>query len=128
VVHDHVLKGVLWGSAGLLLGFSLLALIGTRERFWAWAGAAGPGDLRAIPLLVLYALALSLLLLPVQNAISRSFEAQADATAIRLTHDPAAGVRVFRELAFANISDLRPPKVAVVLFFDHPPTADRIRA
>jgi STE24 endopeptidase len=79
-------------------------------------------------MLLLYATVATVLTLPVQNAISRHFESQADGVAMQLTHDPAPAVAAFRRLAFANLSDLRPPAPAVWLLFTHPPVADRIEA
>jgi STE24 endopeptidase len=127
-VGDHVVKGVVVSSVGLLAGFGLLSLLASRESLWEWAGASGVGDLRVLPVLLLYLTLASLLLLPVQSAVSRHFERQADSTAIRLTEDPDTGVRVFRRLAFSNIADLRPPAVAVWALYSHPPIDDRIRA
>jgi STE24 endopeptidase len=126
--RDHVVKGVVVSSVGLLAGFGLLSVLASRESLWEWAGASGVGDLRALPVLALYLTVTTLTLLPAQNAVSRHFERQADSTAIRLTRDPDTGVRVFRRLAFSNIADLRPPAVAVWALYSHPPTDDRIRA
>jgi STE24 endopeptidase len=127
-VGDHVVKGVVVSSVGLLAGFGFLSLLASRESAWEWAGASGVGDLRALPVLALYLTVATLLLLPLQSAVSRHFERQADSTAIRLTEDPDTGVRVFRRLAFSNIADLRPPAVAVWALYSHPPVDDRIRA
>jgi STE24 endopeptidase len=46
--------------------------------------------------------------------------------AIELTQDPDTAVEVFRRLAFSNLADLRPPRVAEVLLFTHPSIPDRI--
>jgi STE24 endopeptidase len=127
-VERHVLKNLVIASAGLLLAFGLLAWLAGREGPWAWTGAAGIGDLRAIPVLVLFSLCCSLVGMPVLSSISRSFEARADEIAIELTNDPGAAIRTQRRLAFANIADLRPPAVAVWTLFTHPPVRDRIRA
>jgi STE24 endopeptidase len=127
-VGDHVVKGVVLSSVGLLAGFGLLWLLASRESVWEWAGASGVGDLRALPVLLLYLTVATLMLLPAQSAVSRHFEREADSTAIRLTEDPDTGVSVFRRLAFSNIADLRPPAVAVWALYSHPPTDDRIRA
>jgi len=62
-----------------------------------------------------------------QNAISRTFERQADRVAISLTGDPDTAVKVYRRLAFSNLADLRPPRVAVWGLFSHPPIPERIR-
>lgn len=125
---NDVLKGTLLAIAGLFVGFALLAWFGSRGWLWRWAGATWPGDLRAMPVLVLFAVVANLLALPVTNTISRHLEANADATALHLTHDPAGGVRLFRQLAFTNLSDLDPNPVAVAVLFTHPATRQRIDA
>ena len=127
-VENHVLKNLLVSSAGLLVGFAGLAWLSTRSGLWSWAGASGIADLRALPLLMLITVMVAVLLLPVQSALSRSFEAHADRIAIDLTEDPDAAVRAFRRLALNNIADLRPPGIAVWTLFSHPPIADRIRS
>jgi Zn-dependent protease with chaperone function len=124
----HVVKGVVIACGGLLLAFAVLRWLATQDSVWRWGGAQGIADLRALPLLILFATVASVLTLPVQNAISRHFESQADAVAMQLTHDPAPAVAAFRRLAFANLSDLRPPELAVWLLYTHPPVPDRIRA
>ena len=126
--ENHVLKGVAASSVGLLVAFGLLALLAQRQSIWSWAGASGVGDLRALPLLLLYATVASIAVMPAGNALSRSFEARADEIGVELTHDPGAAVQSFRRLAFANLADLRPPEIAVWLFYSHPPIPERIRA
>jgi STE24 endopeptidase len=125
---NHVLKGVAIATLGLFAAFAVLRWLAGRGSFWTWGGAAGIGDLRALPLLLLFATVATVLTLPVQNAVSRHFESQADSVAIQLTHDPTPAVAAFRRLAFSNLSDLRPPRIAVWLLFTHPPIADRINA
>jgi STE24 endopeptidase len=126
-VEGHVWKSVLLSSAGLLVGFVVLAWISRYDRLWSWASASGIGDLRAIPVLLLFLTTAGLLALPLQNALSRRFEARADEIAIELTRDPSTAVRVFRRLAFSNLADLRPPPPAVFWLYTHPPIPDRIR-
>ncbi|HET7482956.1 MAG TPA: M48 family metallopeptidase [Actinomycetota bacterium] len=125
-VHDHIWKGIAVAALGLLVGFVALRWLATRPGLWAWGGAAGIHDVRALPLVALLVGAAGLLSLPLQNSVSRAFERQADTTAITLTHDPDTAVRVFRRLAFANYADLRPPRVAVWALFSHPPIPERI--
>ena len=127
-VANHVLKNLLVAAAGLLIGFAGLAWLSARPSLWSWAGSSGIGDPRALPLLLLFALVAGLLLLPIQSSISRSFEAEADRYAIRLTDDPDTAVRSFRRLALNNIADLRRPAIAVWALFSHPPIGERIRA
>jgi STE24 endopeptidase len=127
-VENHVVKNLMITSIGLFGGFAALAWLSTRGGLWTWAHSSGIADLRALPLLLLFTVVVGVLLLPTESAISRSFESQADSIAIDLTNDAATAVRAFRRLAFDNIADLRPPRIAVWALFSHPPTADRIRA
>lgn len=124
--EDHVAKGIALTSVGLLAGFGVLYLLVTRTGLLSWAGASGVTDLRAIPVLLLYLTLASLVVSPLQNAVSRSFERRADEIAIGLTGDPEPGVRAFRRLAFSNLADLRPHPLAVWLLYTHPPIPERI--
>ncbi len=126
--ENHVLKGILVSSLGLLVGFGALKLLSGRQAIWSWAGATGIQDLRAIPLLLLFSVVLGVLTLPVQNAISRAFETRADEIAFELTEDPDVAIRSFRRLALSNLADLRPPKLAVLWLFSHPPIGERIES
>jgi STE24 endopeptidase len=123
----HVLKGVALSGAGLLAGFGALAWLAERPGAWAWAGATGVADFRAIPVLVLFVTVAGLLGLPVENGIARGFERRADVIAVELTGDADAAVRVLRRLALRNIADLDPPRWARVLLYSHPPIRERIR-
>lgn len=126
--ENHVLKNVIISSLGLLLGFAALAWLAGRSQVLAWSGANSVGDLRAIPALLLFLTVASLLALPLQSSISRSFERQADAAAIAQTGDPQAAVGTFRRLALSNLADLRPPRPLVWVLFSHPPIPERIEA
>lgn len=123
----HVLKGVVLASAGLLLGFAALYWLSLRPGPWSWSGARGIGDPRALPVLLIFLAAANLVLTPLQMGLSRRMERDADRIALELTGDPAPAVRSFRRLAFANLSDLRPPQAVVWLLYSHPPITERIR-
>ncbi len=127
-MEGHIWKNVAIGSVGLLAGFGALAFLARQAGVWAWAGASGIADLRAIPLLLLFALLAGLLVLPIENTISRSFEARADAIAVELSDSPSTAVRVFRRLGYANLADLKPPAPLVWALFSHPPIPERIEA
>ena len=115
-------------AIGLFAGFGILVWLGTRPGVWSWAGASGIGDIGALPVVVLIAVVLAVLSTPLQNVVSRDFEATADRIALEATDDPEAAVRAFRRLAFANIADLNPPPIAVATLYTHPPLPDRIEA
>ena len=126
--ESHVLKGVALAALGLLAGFGALAWLSGRPGIWRWAGAEGIADVRALPVLLLFAAVAGLLTLPLQNSVSRSFESRADEVALDLTNDPDTAVRTFRRLAFANLADLRAPQAVVTLLYSHPAIPDRIEA
>lgn len=125
--EGHVLKNVGLSALGLLISFGVLAWL-ARGPLLTWTSASSLTDLRVIPGLLLFATIGGLVATPLQNAVSRSFEATADRIAFRLTADPEPAVRAFRRLALSNIADLRPPGPVVWLLYSHPPIEDRIEA
>lgn len=127
-VSNHVLKGLGLAVGGMLVAFAILAVLARAGSLWSWAGAAGVGDPRSLPVLLLFALVVNLLSLPIADTVSRHFEATADRIAVTLTDDPRAGIRVFRRFALHDLADLRPPGVAVTVLFTHPPITRRIQA
>ena len=127
-MEGHIWKNLALSSAGLLAGFGALALLARQTGVWAWAGASGVADLRAIPVLLLFALLAQVVAIPIESTISRSFEARADAIAVELSGKPDTAVRVFRRLGYANLADLKPPAPLVWALFTHPPIPNRIEA
>ena len=127
-VKRHVLKNVALTTAGLLASFALLGWLANRAWFYSWAGASSIADLKVLPVLVLFATLATLATAPAVSAVSRRFESEADRIALELTGDPDAAVATLRRLAFANLADLRPPRVVVWALFSHPPIAERIGA
>jgi STE24 endopeptidase len=88
--------------------------------------AAGPGDPRIVPLVLLVATVLNLVTLPPSNWLSRRFERSADQFALELTGDQDAYVRTERGLALRNLADLDPGPLTYRLLFTHPAPAERI--
>ncbi len=125
--HDDIWKGI----ALSLLGLAISLWLAARALDWAARRElfhlGGPADVAAVPLFLLVIFALSLLALPIQNAISRSFESAADYTSLELTDNPAAFIRSEVRLARSNLADLNPPPLVVFWLYTHPPTVQRIR-
>ena len=125
IQRGHTLKGVLWfGVLALPVALDHLArcLIPT-------PGAATPtGCWIPAPTVLVLAGVLSAVALftPVENLISRRDEAEADWAGLRATGDGAAMASLQRHLALTNLANPVPPKWAVWLEFDHPPTMERI--
>ncbi len=67
-----------------------------------------------------------MLLEPLQNAVSRRFERQADRYALERTGLKDAYLSAFRKLAKLNKDDPNPHWLDVFLFHSHPPVAQRL--
>ena len=123
-IHHHIWKGVGLSILGLLFALGIAALL------LRWGTAHGllanPADPAGLPLLVLTLLVLSLATLPLQNAISRHFERQADLAALQLSGNREAYIKVEVDLARSNLSDITPPSWAVLFLYTHPPVLERI--
>ena len=125
-VHHDIWKGIALESVLLVLGFYLAdrVLDASVGRF----GIAAKEDLAGLPLLVLAGGAVSLVLLPLANAVSRAHERRADRYALDLTRNAAAFISAMRRLAAQNLAEERPSRLVEILFHSHPPTAARVDA
>jgi STE24 endopeptidase len=125
--HAHIWQGIALTLAGMAV------LLWSGARVLAWAAErrafhlAGPADLAGLPLFLLALFVLSLVALPIQNAVSRHFERQADWASLELTRNPAAFIRAEVDLARSNLADLNPPRPVVWFLYTHPPVAERLR-
>lgn len=111
--------GVLWVTARIARW--LLAAFGRR-----W-GADGPGDLAAMPALMLALSVTMVFARPGIGALSRVIEHESDVYTLELTRDNDATARAFLALARDNRSNPEPSPWVEFLFYDHPPLGDRIR-
>ena len=75
----------------------------------AWAvgrfGLVGKGDIAGLPLLLLAAGAVSMLLLPLSNAVSRAHERAADRSAGETTRNPSAVVSGMKRLGSQTLAE-----------------------
>lgn len=124
--RNDVLHGTLIGAAGTAAGVCVIGLLMTWRPLLGRAGADGPGDPRALALLLAVVAVVTTLSGPAQMLISRRLEARADVHALDLTRDPDAFIAMQRRLALTNRSNLTPNPVLHVLFGSHPSTAERI--
>lgn len=133
VLH-HIPKeaGIL--AVGLLLVFYLgYACTGWMLRRWGegWK-IRGVGDWASLPALLLLLGVFSFVGNPVADAVSRHFEHQADQYGLEVTHGltPDSGevaAQSFQTLGEVDLADPRPGWLRVLLTYDHPPIAARIR-
>ncbi|MFN0152197.1 MAG: M48 family metallopeptidase [bacterium] len=131
--RSHIAKGIALGTIGVGLALLIAQRILSRAR--AGAGGIGGGPIAArerwsdpaiVPRLLLVYWALTFVALPIENAISRRFEREADEFAIALCRDPATHIEVEEAMARKNLADVVPPPFIEMLLFSHPATLDRI--
>ena len=80
----------------------------------------------AVPRVVFVYVVLQLAVLPLRNVASRHMEAEADWSALRATHDPASGSRLFGLFAGQTLEDPNPPWWDYVFLENHPTLMQRI--
>src|SRR5205807_3366893 len=118
LARRHIWKGIAWGG---LIGIPILALVAfvTGRR----GGLRNPG---AVPLAFLTITAAKLATMPLANAISRRYEAEADWMALNATRDPAAGRGLFEGFVRTDLQNPHPPGWVRVLLEDHPDALMRV--
>ena len=118
LAHDHIWKDVGWYALFAFPGTFLIARL-TRRR----GGMAEP---LAVPLSLLVLVVLGLLAQPLQNAVSRHMEAEADWSALQATRDPAAATALFRRFVPTTLGEPSPSTFDYVMLENHPTTMQRI--
>ncbi|MEM6330594.1 MAG: M48 family metallopeptidase [Planctomycetota bacterium] len=122
-VHRHLAKLLALAGVTALLGFYLC-----HAALSVWTGVGDPGGwpVAALPKVALLLTVFSMLIGPLQNMVSRAFERQADAYALRRTGDAGAFRSAFLKLARMNKADLDPHPLEVWLLHSHPPIRERL--
>jgi STE24 endopeptidase len=114
----HIVKAIGWTALIVVPTLWLLALL-TRRR-------GGVGDPANLPYAVHVLTVLGLLTLPVQNAVSRRYEAEADWRALNATRDPASARKLFQSFERTSLEQPSPPLWDYVLVENHPTLMQRI--
>ncbi|HVT26419.1 MAG TPA: M48 family metallopeptidase [Lacipirellulaceae bacterium] len=122
-VHRHIPKMIAAGVVISLVGFWLLDRV---ICWWAGIPTAATTPISALPLIMFALTAFSLVLSPLQNAISRHYERQSDRYALRRTNDAPSYRSAFLKLARLNKADMEPNPIEVFLLHSHPPIAERL--
>lgn len=123
-VHGDIRKGIGFEIGLTVAGFYLADL--TLRRLGPAVGVRTAADVAGLPLLMVVGGALSLMLVPLANALSRRHERRADQFAIELTQNAGAFVSAMRRLGAQNLSEDRPSRLVELLFYTHPPLHQRI--
>ena len=118
LAREHILKGVAWFA---LIALPILGLVAfVTERF------GGLREPRNVPLGLLVLVAGMLALLPLTNAVSRRYEAEADWVALSATREPGTARGLFTGFARDSLQDPSPPGWALIFLGDHPTLLARI--
>lgn len=122
-VHKHLPKLLVMAGFISLAGFYVCHVA-----LGAWTGLADPAQwpTESLPKVAFVLTLFSLLVGPLQGAVSRHFERQADRYAIDRTGDPAAFRSAFLKLARINKAELDVHPLEVMLLHSHPPIQERL--
>jgi len=124
--RHHIWKGIALGAASILAALWVIARLLNAAAGSGRFGFIHPADIVSLPLLLLSFLVLDIVTMPVQTAVSRAFEREADLESLRLTDNPDAFIASEVTLARTNLADIEPPKAIVWFIYTHPPVLERI--
>ena len=114
----HILKSIGWTALIVLPTLWLLALA-TRRR-------GGVGDPANLPYVFLVLTVLALLSAPLENTVSRRYEAEADWRALNATRDPGADASLFQQFGRTSLEEPNPPLLDYLWLQTHPTLTQRI--
>ena len=114
----HIAKSVGW-TALLILPTLWLLDLATRRR-------GGIGDPANLPYVFLVLAVLALLTAPVENVVSRRYEAEADWRALNATRDPRADTKLFQSFQRTSLAEPSPPLWDYLWLENHPTLMQRI--
>ncbi|HEX4546502.1 MAG TPA: M48 family metallopeptidase [Candidatus Acidoferrum sp.] len=132
-VLGHVLKGALFGAAGLLLALYLLfrGLDWARARWGKDWRISGPEDWASLAVLLLLLQVLVFAASPVIKAVSRTQEHAADVYGLEVIHglipnSEEVAAHAFQVLGELDLADPNPPAFIEFWLYSHPPLAERL--
>jgi STE24 endopeptidase len=118
VAHRHILKGIGW-TALFVLPIAWLVTLLARRR-------GGIADPAALPFALLVLVVLGFLAAPIENVVSRRYEAEADWSALKATHDAASARKLFVAFEQTSLQEPNPPTWDYLWLENHPTIAQRI--
>jgi STE24 endopeptidase len=118
VAHRHIWKGLAWSLLLTLPAFLVVE--------WATRRRGGLQRPELVPYALLVLALIGLVITPFGNAVSRRYEAEADWSALRATHDPASAESLFRKFTRYDLVQPNPPLWSYVMLDNHPTVVQRI--
>lgn len=135
VAHEmgHFLKAHIWKSIfmGIVGTFIILFILNVTSN-WVLAESKGAFGFRnvynyaSLPLIILLLNLVSFFASPIENAVSRYFEREADSYEISLTEDRESAVRAMQKLYQKSLGIPRPSQFYKIWYHSHPPLEERI--
>lgn len=116
----HIFKSIIIGIISGTAGLFLINAVFTYSNM--------VGDFKSILVIILLISIISFLSLPLQNAVSRTFERQADNFTMQTTENPDAQIQLMLKLAESNLSNVSPHWYIKYFLYSHPPIMERIEA
>ena len=125
IAHElgHLARHHIWKDVGW---YALFAFPGAYVIARATRSRGGMGNPEAVPFSLLVLVVLGLLALPLQNAISRHLEAEADWMALQTTHDPGGATRLFRRFVPTTLDEPDPSTWEYLVLENHPTIMQRL--
>lgn len=120
----HLLKLIMISASVTIISFYLI--FRTNSYFIKLVGLSSLADFAALPVILIYFIIVGIVSQPLENYISRVFEANADKTALKTTGLKDAFISAMDKLASQNLADRKPHPLIKFFFFSHPPIDERI--
>jgi STE24 endopeptidase len=118
LARNHLVRAIGWAGLLTLPVLWLVAFVTERR-----GGLREPSN---VPLGLFVLVVATTALLPLQNAVSRRYETEADWVGLNGTRDPAAARGLFKGFAKESLQDPTPPGWVHVLLDDHPTVLQRV--
>lgn len=123
-LYLNVIGSIILSFFGLYVGAKLFRMC--MKRYGKRFGLKSHADMATLPLLLLLFSLLSFVISPVENAVSRYHEKDADLYAIEMTEDKQAAIQAFQKLTATGLSEVNPPKLVKWLRYGHPTMLERL--
>ncbi len=120
----HIRKSIVLGFVSNFLGLFITSIF--YKKSLHLFGFSTIDQLGALPLLTLYLTLFGLIVMPVQNAISRKFEREADTFAVKFTGKKEDFISALQKLSEQNLADPEPHPVVEFMFYSHPAIKKRL--
>ena len=118
VAHRHIWKGLAWSLLLTLPAFLVVE--------WATRRRGGLQRPELVPYALLVLALVGLVITPLGNAVSRRYEAEADWSALRATHDPGSAESLFGKFTRYDLIEPNPPLWSYLMLDNHPTVVQRI--